>query len=340
MSKRLWFRISYLVTVLALLAISFWFIRAMFPVDYAASKETAQLRNSLIAKVGAPGDFNWTPDNVPESFLWERREVPEEFRAISKKIFSEDLKEISNFEKALVIARHLNPGARGNGSPISSSTADAYRKITSQAGLGWCSDFTQVFNGIGLASNIPVREWGMSFEGYSGKGHALTEIYDDELKKWVLIDATFGFYVRDRTTEIPLSTMEFRDLLLRGRTDTIKIVPIGSKMGFNSPKKAFDYYLRGSDQFYLWWGNNVYSYDANLFVRLFSHLSISLSQAAAILVGVHPGIRIISSPSNQGYVAALFEKRRTVIFMTALGFVFGIVWIVQTVIILRQRPTV
>ena len=38
---------------------------------FGSGKKLVGIRNSLIAEVGVPGDFNWTPENPPADFLQE-----------------------------------------------------------------------------------------------------------------------------------------------------------------------------------------------------------------------------------------------------------------------------
>jgi hypothetical protein len=250
----------------------------------------------------------WKPASPPRGFLLEQSPVPPEFIAIAHTVLNKDTSSQSNWDRALHIARHLAQGP-GIGTGIQSNTLDTYRTIMTKK-QGWCSDYTQVFNGIAIAAGIPVREWGMSFDGFSGRGHAFNEVYDDRLGKWIFIDSFFSFYVKDARTGIPLSAMEFRKRLQaeEGPQKNLVVEPIEPRR-LRSAAQVLEFYKRGADQFYLWFGNNVFSYDAYPLVRALGPWSKVLEQGAAIIAGVHPKIRIIETESNRELIDALFSRR-------------------------------
>ena len=275
--------------------------------------EITRVRNSLIAEIGQPGDFIWRPSDPPEGFLLEEVPAPLEFQQIAQQAFHER-SVLSNWDKALAIGRHLAEGPGIGGGGIQSNTLDTYRTILTEK-RGYCADYTQVFNGIALAAGVPVREWGMSFDGFSGYGHAFNEIYDDRLDKWIFIDSFYSFYVKDSHTGIPLSGLEFRERLRSSDIRTSAVVtPIEpDRFPFANPELAIDYYSRGADQFYLWFGNNVFSYDDSVVVKTLGPWSRALEQAAAILGGIHPPIRILASESNEELINSLFMTRNMII---------------------------
>ena len=68
MKKKL---LGVVVTLILLVGISFWLLSLATP-----STEAARLRNSLLANVGEPGDFDWLPGNAPSRIKkkqWMRR---------------------------------------------------------------------------------------------------------------------------------------------------------------------------------------------------------------------------------------------------------------------------
>ena len=288
---------------------------------FASSEELTRIRNSLIAEVGMPADFAWTPEAAPDDFAWERASPPEDFRRIGSSIRSSiraTSSDAAAVDLSLAIARHMSTGP-GIGEGIMSNSVDTYRIILSEA-RGYCSDYTQVFNALALASDVPVREWGMSFDGFSGDGHAFNEVFDREHGKWVFIDSFFSFFVVNAQTGVPLSVIEFHDALRSGRAkrDLIvrRIVP--GRFGFPSSDRALEYYGDGVNQFFLWFGNDVFSYDSHPVIARLSTVSRSLEQAVAILLGVHPQLRILPTDSNATLIAELRQTRLTFFISAAL----------------------
>lgn len=331
--KRNRLTILIVLTALLLLApvvrLALWAV----PYDIESSRESVRLRNSLIASVGTAEDFSWTPEAIPQGFLVESGPIPDELSRAATGLMDALPADASNFDKALAIAGHMR-SHKGRSDPIVSSTTETYRRII-QDGDGFCSDYTQVFNGLALASGIPVREWGAAFDGYGGQGHAFNEFYDFTLAKWVFIDAFGSFYVRDAKTESPLSGQEFRDYLLKFDTyeqarPFIELVPIvEANLGFQSLDGAYAYYRRGADQFYLYWGNNVFAYDTHPLINLASKVSRSAEQVVGILVGLHPDIKLIESRSNKGYIQNLFSLRDAFIFYLVAVGVLGTLLLVE-----------
>lgn len=290
-----------LITVILLTTSSAWLLYMV-----SSPEQAARVRNALISSAGERSDFEWSADEVPGSYLLERREAPEQFKRIARDLFEGRNQYQGGFQRALLIAEHLDENS-GRGTPIQSSTEEAYNTIIKK-GTGYCADYTQVFIGIALAADIPVREWGMSFKDF-GAGHAVNEIYDSELGKWIFIDSFNSFYLRDRSTGKPLSVLELYDHLHAdaGSEDAdIEVIPIKTdKFRFKSPEAALKYLGQGKDQLFLWWGNNVFSYDRHPLVRIVAGVSRSLEQSVAILAGIQPGIRILRTASNSAAIDEL-----------------------------------
>ena len=276
--------------------------------------EATRLRNALLVNVGLPSDVSWHPNSPAEGFLEETVKPPVEIDRAYQLIHASG----SNFEKTLRVAAHLRQGKKKGGF-IMDDTVNAYRRIV-QEGQGYCADYTQVFNALAHAGNIPVREWGLSFDGFGGRGHAFSEIYDFALDKWIFIDVFNSFYVKKLDNNVPLSVLEFRDHLLNNEVSGIDIIPIVSenfgfkKKGIINKKAALDYYLRGKDEFYLWKGNNVFSYDSHILIRFLTPISRSLEQLMAIALGIHPEILILRTEHNQEEIDLLVTLRYKLIF--------------------------
>jgi nitrate reductase gamma subunit len=295
---------TIVVTLIALLIVTGFLAMSM-----TSPFEITRIRNSLLASAGSDQDFAWQPGSPPPDYLLESKPPPPEFVAIETDLFSGMKPSLGTWEKAQMIAQHLSKGP-GIGSGIMSNTYDTYRTIMTDE-RGYCADYTQVFNAIAIAAGIPVREWGVSFDGFSGDGHAFNEIYDDDLQKWVFIDSFYSLYVKDARTGERLSALEFQSRLRRDNPhELISVKPISHKrFAFKDGYQVVEYYRRGADQFYLWFGNNVYSYDDNWLVKLLGPYSRAVEQGVAILTGLHPKIRIVPTSQNAALISELAATR-------------------------------
>jgi hypothetical protein len=266
------------------------------------ARDLVKFRNAMIVRIGPADVFDWRPATRPADFREEHAPAPSEIsEAASTAVGSQSRN--SEFLTALALARHLAKNRQRAAPPIQKSTLETYREIVAE-GQGYCADFTQVFNGLAHAAGLEVREWGMSFEGYGGNGHAFSEIFDRGRDQWVFIDSFYSFYVTDHTGR-PLAASEFRDRLLTASTD-LHVEPIvAEKFGFKTPERALDYYRRGAASFYMWWGNDVFTYDNN---AVLAHLGASraLQQLAGIVLGIQPAMMLAAGHiQTQG----LFELR-------------------------------
>ena len=122
-----------------------------------------------------------------------------------------------------------------------------------------------------------------------------------------------------------------RDALLTGAAgEAVEFGPIvESRFGFKSVSDAMAYYQRGADQFYLSWGNNVFSYDAHPLVRLFGPISRGLEQAATIAVGVHPETRLLPSEENRLAIQTLLRMRNTLFVVVGGAMLLSLVFLWQ-----------
>lgn len=296
-------------------------------------QEAVRLRDSLLAHIGTPADFAWTPATVPPTFLRNTGPPPEVLtRAASQVVTASD-----GWSRGLQIAMHLGD-VPGREAPIQKPTAETYRIMFSEGG-GYCSDFTQVFVGLALAAGVPVREWGLAFDGFGGNGHAVVEVFDEVRGKWLMIDPFNSFYPADAATGEPLSMLEFRERLRSPRPlETIRIVRISPKVTeFPVDEKLAAYFRRGIDQFYLWWGTNLFSYEQDPLVAAAARVSRTAEQAVAMLRGVHPAIMILPTGTNQELIRAERQQRqRTLAYLVALA-VLAVLLVVQLLLLLPGR---
>jgi hypothetical protein len=302
-------------------------------------EEAVKIRNGIVASVGQPADFNWTPDDVPADFLTNQATPsPQYTQAASALVTTEPGHRLYGFEVGLAIGRYLMGGSgKRPGGPIQGSLAVAYDGITRQ-GRGYCADFTQVFSGIAVAAGLPVRTWSISFEAF-GAGHAFNEVFDDTLNKWVLVDPYHSLYFYDPISREPLSVLEVHDRLLatdvEARTLAIqRIVP--ESFPFPSDPAALDYYRRGMSQLALAWGNNVFDYDQSVAVRWGARVSRHVERALGIVAGKYPEMRIYPVGVSYRDVGSLLRARNR--FVAAVSAFVVAILVFGWMLIATLRP--
>jgi len=318
----LWRQVSITITLLVVIA------AAILMVQFGTSPENAaRVRNSLTAEVGALEDFSWTPAHIPGGFEVERSDPPEPLADVVEQLLPtsdiSDTESRAGFDTAIVLARHLSANQQ-SGEPIQSNTLATYRQIV-DAGEGYCADYSQVFTALALAVDVPVREWGLGWEGF-GLGHAFNEVFDESMQAWAFIDSFHSLYVVDADTGIPLSVLQFQNRLrIRPEATNMRVVPLfPDRPYFKTQEEALEYYARGADQFFMFWGNNVFSFDSNVFMKLLEGFPRSIEVMAAIVLGIQPSIRLVETETNAAHVAELFRTRRVFLayfVLCCLGFV-------------------
>ena len=96
----------------------------------------------------------------------------------------------------------------------------------------------------------------------------------------------------------------------------------GARPGYAIEAKAWTYLRRGLSEWYMPWGNNVFTVDSSPTVRLFSGKSRSLEQLGAIVEGVMPSVRLLAEPENGRRRAAMHSLRlqlQVALALAALG---------------------
>jgi hypothetical protein len=283
-----------------------------------SSQDLVLLRNAVIAEVEPEGAHEWTPSSMPSDYLAETRETPEPIARFAAAA-GRGATPPDDFETAVRLARALVQNRKRGRGAIQDDTVTALERITAE-GAGYCADYTQVYGALGRAAGLSVREWGMSFDGYGGDGHAFNEVWDRARGKWLFMDSFNSFYVTDLRGE-PLSAIEFREALLDATAGGVQVVPVDpAKFGFKSPDRALDYYRRGAPRFFLVWGNNVLSYDAAPAVRAVSGVSRSAEQVIGIALGLQPRLVISQDLADARGVAEL-KRLRAVMMVFLLGLV-------------------
>ncbi len=301
------------------------------------SSEAVRLRNSLIFEVVTESDLRWEPGQAPSDFRYEPGKPPDSFVRFVSLLPRDVGSNLTGWEFARAVGQRLTEGGVRGGA-IQGSTEQALDRILAD-GAGYCADYTQVVNGLAHAANVPVREWGMSFDGFGGNGHAFNEIYDPALAKWVFVDVFYGFFVLDKETEEPLSALEFQDRLLEGDVaSTVRLMAIlESGIRFRSDEQALDYYRRGMHQFYLWNGNNVFQFDRAPLVRAGAVLSRSLEQILGIVNGVQPSIKIPQMAGNKEYLQELHSTRNSLLAVLTVFVASSAATLFLIIQMLRRR---
>jgi len=295
---------ALLVNALALILVAGYVARKAYP-----ATEAVRVRNAFLIEPSTVADFEWTPSSVPDSFRQETQSATREFVEVVHRLGATSLH--TNWDKALAIAGHLSERAADRG-PIQSDLATTYRRI--RGGYGYCADFVRVFLALAHAAGLFARQWAFSLDGFGGHGHTFVEVYDDSRGKWLALDVHNNFHFADAASGEPLSAFELREALSDGRR-ALDMRPNGSgRSGFVHAEKGRDYYRRGLDEWYLWWGNAVFSYDAQPLVALARRLSDRLAHVAGHLTGVQPRMRILPTPENAA------QRRRMAGLKARLGW--------------------
>jgi hypothetical protein len=267
--------------------------------------EAARLRNALLLRRGGEGDFSWTPETVPPDFRRERLSPCADYAAIVRSLGVAKMP--FDWDKARTLAAHLVENAADKG-PIQSDLATTYRRI--REGYGYCADFVKAYLGLAHAAGLFARQWAFSFDGFGGHGHTFVEVFDRQRGRWIFVDVFNNFHAVGVSSGEMLAALDFRDFAAGNRGD-VAMRPNGSgRPGFIYEDKALDYYRRGVPEWYMWWGNAVFSYYAHPLVRVAGRVSRMLAPPAALVAGIQPSMRIYAVPENQEQTRRIFGLRR------------------------------
>jgi hypothetical protein len=313
---------AVVINLVALGGVLVYLFRLLYPASRAV-----RLRNALSLAPSRPDDFGWTPETIPEDFRLEHRPTTPEFAEVVRALGADRLD--GDWPKALALAGHLTERSRDTG-PIRSDLLTSYRRI--REGDGYCGDFVKVFLGLAHAAGLVARQWAFSFDGFGGHGHTFAEVFDRQRGKWLFIDVHNNFHVVRPSTGEPLSALEFRERLLAGSDDDLRLTPNGpGRPGFVHVHKALEYYRHGLPEWYLWWGNAVFAEDASPLARWAARLSGALGRLASILLGLQPRIRVLqtrdNAPQIESLVALRNHARVAIVLLVALtGVLLAQLW--------------
>ncbi len=269
--------------------------------------EMVRVRNALTLGADlAPGD-DWRPPGLPPDFRTESRPAEPYFAALAQQLQLDRLPD--DWARALAISRHLLTSApKLNGTPIQSDLQTTHQRIVAD-GLGYCGDFIRVFTAIANAAGMTVRPWAFAFDGFGGHGHIWVEVWVRDSQRWQLADV-FQNYQYLLASGPPLAAAELRQALLT-HDAALRLVPLAAEAppGWAIEPKARDYLMRGLNEWYAPWGNNVMSVDAQPLVRASGKVSRALEGVAAIAAGVQPQVRLLATPQNEAQRASLRALR-------------------------------
>lgn len=283
-----------------------------------SSTELVRMRNALLLLESQPGDFNWTPANVPPSFMQASGPIDPLFADVALKLGLAALP--TDWDRALAISGHLLGSSPVlNGGAIMSDLRGTYNQIVTK-GDGYCGDFVDVFMAIALAAGMPVRAWAFSFDGFGGDGHIWAEIWNRQLGRWQLVDIFNNYYFFD-ASGVPMSALEFRHALTRSSAQ-LKLTPLyqRARVGWIHEEKAWAYYRRGLAEWYLWWGNDLFTYDNAKLVRALSGWSRSLEQLGGIAQGVALPIKLMVTETNDEKAEEIWRLRTHLLVAAWVGF--------------------
>jgi len=275
--------------------------------EVARTSDAVRVRNALLLRRARPGDFDWTPERVPRDFRVEAAAPAPWLLAVLEQLGVPRLP--GAWEKALCIAAHLSENAHDRGR-IRADLPTTYERI--REGYGYCADFARAFLALAHAAGLFARQWAFSFDGFGGHGHVFVEVYDPARAQWIFLDVYNNFHVLDPGTMRPLSALELRDALACGSRLRIERNGPGRR-GFPREEKLTEYYVRGLQEWYLWWGNAILPDDDRKHSQLAGQRLRTAHHAVLVLFGLAPRIRVYETRENLTQVRRLGGLRRRVL---------------------------
>lgn len=279
-------------------------LAAVLSPNLMSATDVVRLRNALLFQA-QHAQSDWTPTSIPSDFLLEPPRAGGFFADVVKQ---HRLAESGDdWITALSIGAHLLSGGKRASEPIQADLRTTYRVIMSE-GKGYCGDYADVFLALAHASGIHARAWAFSFDGFGGHGHIFNEVWSRQLGRWVALDIQNNQYFADERG-LPLSALELRRRVGANEPFQLRRVRDDVRPGFAHADKYVAYYKKGLGEWYLWWGNAVQAQEDAPWVRAAARFGRGAEQLMAVALGVHPAIRVLHEPANQGQRAALGQLR-------------------------------
>ena len=131
--------------------------------------------------------------------------------------------------------------------------------------------------------------------------------------------------------------LEFRQALRSGESvKRLRVVPINPmRFAFKTHEEALNYYRRGADQFFLVFGNDVFTYDRHPVVAGLGAVSGTLAQSVAIALGIYPKLVIVPSGTNRQMTEALHQRRNRFFGAAILILILSLALAIEVVIYRR-----
>jgi hypothetical protein len=292
--------------VLALIAGTGWLARLTLPASQAV-----RVRNAFLLRRGRPEDFDWTPSTVPADFRVERRRAPP---VIEAAVASAGIQNAGgDWQQARALVTMLVRHWRADGA-IQSDLTSTYNGIV--AGCGYCADYVRVYLAAACSAGLTCRQWAFSFDGFGGYGHTFVEVYDRQRAKWIFLDVHNNVYAVRGGSEELLGALDLNRALLHSSPIEFRRASPG-RLGFRHFDKLRDYYQRGANQWYLWWGNDVVTRDTaglrGALAGVSGRLTHRLTSAFRL-----PSIMAFSTSANEREIKRMERLRRHVIFTLLL----------------------
>jgi hypothetical protein len=295
-----------IVNVIALAIALAWLAYLTLP--YA---QAVRVRNAFLLRRGRAEDFSWTPTEVPDDFRSEQMLAP---NAIRGAVESAGVAKLAgDWPRALVLVQMLVQHSQHEGG-IRADLATTFQGIV--AGYGYCADYVRVYLAAARSAGLFCRQWAFSFDGFGGHGHTVVEVYDRERSRWAFLDVHNNVYAVLAGTDAPIDALELRRALL-GDPATIEFRRAGpGRLGFPHFDKLLDYYRRGANEWYLWWGNDVISRERR---GLVGRVSGRLAHRLDSTLGRLPPLMIVATPENERAIVRMEGLRRRVVTASALS---------------------
>ncbi|MFC1808778.1 transglutaminase-like domain-containing protein [Candidatus Omnitrophota bacterium] len=170
------------------------------------------------------GDFYWEPEEAPQYFYFEPDTDKLTIFRDEIALIVED--EQTEFTIALAIAKHLmdiSPQGDYSGMRLRWDSPESMLRQIKDGARGHCFHRAILLSSYLASLGIKSRLWALENEGFDGVAHSINEIYVKDLGKWVFIDATHGFYAMSKESDLPLSFLELREMLLKSPSDKVRM---------------------------------------------------------------------------------------------------------------------
>ena len=299
------------VNLLLLAAAVAWLATLTLP-----GSRVVRVRNAFMLRRGAPKDFDWIPAGVPVGFRIEYASAPapivEAVRALPTNLSTD-------WQRALALQAMLIAHARDDGG-IRADLATTYQQIVS--GNGYCADYVRVYLAAAAAAGLFCRQWAFSLDEFGGHGHTFVEVYDRNASHWAFLDVHNNVYAARPGTQAPLDALALRAALLATPSDLEFRAAAEGRLGYPHPHKLLEYYQRGVQGWYLFWGNDVVARERRGIARLLSVMSGRLAyRFGSGLVGVPPLVAIVTD-ENEAAIGRMEALRCK--FLWAVTLVAGL----------------